>query len=1181
MPGLFTNFAGMKWQSLFWSRALLVVVPLLLSMFSTKQLGGQDVVINEVVPSNTSYPDNFTNYSDWIEIYNAGTTAVDLTGMGLSDELDFEGSWKFSELTLPSASRLLIFASGKDIGEILSYHTIINQGDDWKYLVPLQEMPPSWRMPGFDDTDWEIGATGLGYGDGDDNTLLPSGTGSVYLRKSFDPGDLSDIAAMLLHVDYDDAFVAYVNGVEVARANIGAVGLEPSFNAVPYEDHEAVMYSGNPPDMVDLSSVIPYLQQGENVLAVQVYNISSTSSDLTIIPFLTIGRKDGSIGSVPPVLPVPQSYLHSDFKLSAGGETVYLFSKEGEILDAIIFPAFPDDFSYGRLQDGAADWVIFGTPTPEQPNGGTYYTGINPDTIVFSHLPGQYKEPFLLTLSGSDSIRYTLDCTEPTAFSSLYTDPLMIDESTILKATIFDSDLLGRKYSMTYIVSPDHSLPVISLITEPDFLWDEDIGMYVYGNSYQNQLPYFGANFWEDWEYPFVINYFDTSGSMAWQGEAGAKIFGGWSRAADQRSFSLFARQEFGTGKFNYKFFEERPYDEFESLILRNSGNDWAYSMIRDVVMTSLMENSHVDYQSCQPVVTYLNGEYWGFYNMREKISEHYLASLHGVDPDEIDLLENDAEVKHGTNADYIALRTFIETHSMADSANFAWVRNLIDERSFIQYQVAQIYYNNQDWPGNNLRYWKAGDGKWRWILFDTDFGLGLFDPYGYLANTLEFATATNGPSWPNPPWSTLFLRRFLENNRFRRDFINALADAMNSIYLPSYAIARVDSIADNIWSEIHRHRQRWGQSISSWNSSVGRMRTFFSKRPEYMRTHIMNKFDLPDDHAITTSINDVEAGSIRVNSLAIDVALWNGIYFEDNPIQLTAFPKPGYKFDHWSGNVDSSDPMIWVNMKSAMHVEAIFSMADDPGQLLVINEVNYNSAFDPDPGDWVELYNASGVATDISGYTLADSDSTHAFVFPAGTIINPTGFLVLCQDSASFTTAFPGVDNFIGEIDFGFSSEGDAVVVYDLSGGLMDSVYYLPDLPWPEEANGHGPTLELLSPELDNALPESWHAFPGHGTPGKMNHYISGIADQASPVLFSVFPNPTSDKLNIHVDHPTLKITSVRIYDLQGILHGAHDVAGTIRSFSFDISQLHPGQYLLLVTLSDGSTLRRMVQKH
>ena len=168
-----------------------------------------------------------------------------------------------------------------------------------------------------------------------------------------------------------------------------------------------------------------------------------------------------------------------------------------------------------------------------------------------------------------------------------------------------------------------------------------------------------------------------------------------------------------------------------------------------------------------------------------------------------------------------------------------------------------------------------------------------------------------------------------------------------------------------------------------------------------------------------------------------------------------------------------------------------------------------------------------------------------------------------------------------MGELDFGFSSEGDAVVVYNDSGELMDSVYYLPGLPWPEEANGHGPALELISPELDNAMPENWHAFPGYGTPGKTNHYISRVGQQGVPAMLTVYPNPATDRLSVRLDHPSLKVISVRIYDLQGILRIEHDAPGKAGAFSFDISRLHSGQYLLLATLNDGSMQRRMVQKH
>jgi hypothetical protein len=565
---------------------------------------------------------------------------------------------------------------------------------------------------------------------------------------------------------------------------------------------------------------------------------------------------------------------------------------------------------------------------------------------------------------------------------------------------------------------------------------------------------------------------------------------------------------------------------------------------------------------------------------MREKINEHFIASLHNVKAGEVDLLEQDGEIKHGDNVEYIELREFIASNSMAVDENYEYVTDRIDEINFIQYQVAEIYYNNGDWPGNNIDYWKAGDGKWRWILFDTDFGLGVFDPNGYKYNSLAFATDPYGPAWPNPPWSTLFLRKLLENEQFRRKFVNYFADAMNSVFLPGSAVTHVAVMAAGIEGEIFRHRQRWGQSVSSWQTSVNRMKTFFTGRPGVARNFIMDEFDLPAVHEISIYNDQPAQGSVRVNSLVIESPYWSGKYFQDNPISLTAFPKPGYKFDHWSGDVNSSEPMVFINLAQASSVTAHFVTAGSINQPVVINEINYNSPDNPDPSDWIELFNYSEAAVELSGWIFSDGDSTHAFVIPDSTLLEAGGFLVLCRDITDFTQVYPDVEHVLGGFEFGLSSAGDAVCLYDLAGALLDSVHYLPSAPWPEEANGMGPTLELISPDLDNVLPESWHAFQGYGTPGALNHYISGIKKVAAGDRLRIFPNPARDLLNLVLDAPNLTFASIRFIDQKGVILKDSKVSPGLSAMTADVSSLRTGQYLVLVVLSDGSMISVKMQK-
>jgi len=1143
-------------------------------------LGGsaQNVLINELVSVNTVFLDDFGKSSDWIELYNSSNSIQDLSGMRISDRPDLENAWEIGDMKMEPKSYLIIFASGRNISKTITYQTIIERGDTWKYRVPSQNLGESWRKTDYNDSSWSNGASGFGYGDGDDNTYLSNGLKSIFIRKKFTVSDTADILEMVLHVDYDDAFIAYINNHEIARSNIGSPGQEAGYNATPFTDHEALIYGGGYPDEFRLNDIGSFLQEGENVLCIQGYNISTSSSDFSLIPFLTVGTANGSDHSVPEILPLTGNQLHTDFKLSSTGENLYLFNADGTFSDSIAFPALLPDISFGRKTGTSADWVVFNEPSPGNPNSGTYYLGINPDTIVFSHPSGIYGSSFSLQLSGSNNIRYTKDNSVPKETSAKYQYPISISSNTMIRARIFEDDLISKVSSQNYLVNSTHTIPVVSLYTEEKYLWDNNIGMYTYGYNYDNNFPFFGANFWEDFEYPFHFSYFSPNGEVAFESNVSAKIFGGYSRGFAQKSFSLFARATDNVKSFKYPFFQTRPYSEFEALILRNAGNDWDRAFIRDAVMTGLVKETEVDIQAYQPVAAYLNGDYWGLYNMREKINEHYLASLHNINPDDVDLIELNGEIKVGSNTEYLQLRNYFSSHNLSNQTNYNYVISQLDETNFIQYQMANIYYDNTDWPGNNIRCWKTKDTKWRWIMYDTDFGLDLFDANGHYHNTLAFATTTNGSNWPNPPWSTLFLRRMLENDGFKLKFVNYLADAMNTIFLPDYAASFIEATANNISAEIVAHRNRW-EHYSNWNNEIKTMKNFFNIRPGVVRGFIKERFDLPATQRIYTQVNNTEMGIIQLNSLRITTSYWSGIYFQNNPITLTAVPKPGHVFDHWSGDRNDDTPTITINLTKNTSVKANFSKIEGLEQPVVINEINYNSNQNQNTADWIELHNFSDSEVNISGWTLKDMDDQHSFVLPENTVILPRGYHILCRNKTDFSYFNPFITFVTGNFDFGLGSDEDEVRLYNESGELMDSVHYLSIAPWPLNANGNGPTLELLSPELDNSLEGSWRAFPGTGTPGATNHFLSDTEDKGNRDGFEVFPNPAGDRITVRCLKTDQLISSIQIYDLSGRRLLAKQLNKT-KDLSIDLSELNPGHYYLFVMPNKGPLMGKLIEK-
>ena len=1112
---------------------------IILSILLMTTVSAQTIRINEVSSSNSLYFDEDGDTPDWIELYNFGSQTISLNNWTLSDDIQDLGKWAFPNLSLTPESYILLWASSKDRPNLSYFTTLINQGDIFQYLIPTSEPNPNWKNLDFDDSNWLQGGSGFGYDDGDDETITPDGTLSVYLRKLFNISDLQNLNSLILDIDYDDAFVAYINGIEVARANIN--GSPPAYNSGTIQNHEALMYNGGSPERFIITDLSPILIEGENILTIQGHNINSTSSDFTLIPFLSaIFSSPIQFGTTPPeILGFISDHLHTNFKISSNSETITLSNSSGEIIDQLTVENLPPDTSLG-VYENSPDLVIYSETTPGYQNSNNYFTGAIDESVVFSNNGGFLSESISLSLSGNSSgqvIRYTTDATIPTENDLIYSSPLEVSNNSTIRARIFQTNYLpSPTSSKSYVFDDVPDIDTVFLTTDPDNLFDEETGIYAFGEagSYDTSEPYFGANFWEDWERPVHISFYDSeTNEVESEFDGGLKIFGGWSRGQNpQRSLALYARGQYGYSKFEESFFEELSYDNFQSLVLRNSGQDWTRSSIKDITLTSLMRGSGLDFQEHIAVATYINSDYWGLYNLREKNNEHMLASKHNIDADDITILTNNAEVVEGNNTDYNNLIYYIEAVDLSVNTNFEHVNERVDIENYALYQAANIYYNNTDWPGNNIKFWNHPNGKWRWIMYDTDFGFGPYWNTGnYWEDTLSHALEPNESDWPNPSWSTLLFRKLTTNIGFRNQFINRYADEMNTRFLADNVKTHIDILHQKISSEIPFHYERWNKDPWLATYYKDKMKEFADQRPFYAKEHIKANFDLPDYHALTITNFEPSEGFVKVNNnLKIQEAYWSGDYFETVPIQLKAVPEAGYEFSHWGGESDSTEEIIYINLTDTTEVTPYFS-AVNSHDLIVINEINYNSGTDFNSDDWIELYNPNPYEVDISLWKLKDNDDSHEYLIPEGTVIEGEGFIVAVKDIADYASVFPDALNYIGDLGFGLGSSGDSVRLFDSENILQDQVIYTSESPWPNCADGTGYTLELNNPELDNSLAENWSCINLGGSSNAPNE--ESLSDlnivKNAPVIY---PNPAKSVINIMGDTSTFDMT---IYNVTG----------------------------------------------
>jgi hypothetical protein len=235
-------------------------------------------------------------------------------------------------------------------------------------------------------------------------------------------------------------------------------------------------------------------------------------------------------------------------------------------------------------------------------------------------------------------------------------------------------------------------------------------------------------------------------------------------------------------------------------------------------------------------------------------------------------------------------------------------VRGMVDTDNFATYSILQIFYDNQDWPGNNIKFWRprTPDGRWRWMLYDTDFGLGLRNA-NPAVDTLAFGLRPDGPGWPNPPWSTELLRTLVRNPTFRTDFINRYADFLNTILRPEVTRGVLDRTAAALRPEMSRQLQRWGaravapaEQVAAWERAVTGIGNWLQARPAHAFQHLANNFGLAGTWRLELQADPPGSGVFVLTAATVE-APFAGTYFRGVPVTVTAVPADGYQFAGWS----------------------------------------------------------------------------------------------------------------------------------------------------------------------------------------------------------------------------------------------------------------------------------------
>ncbi len=595
-------------------------------------------------------------------------------------------------------------------------------------------------------------------------------------------------------------------------------------------------------------------------------------------------------------------FLHTNFKIVSEGEDLVLTDNLGNEIDHVLPISMPTDVSYGRKPDGGPQFLYFDFPSPGFSNSLS-------NSLSFSHERGFYTNPFMFFItseSDEDQVYFTLDGSLPTTGSELFQDSILmgyknnlpnviseipttpdidevewkppagpVEKANIIRIRSFNNSIPSSKvYTLTFFVDPNifsrYPYPVLSLVTEASNLFDNDTGIYVPGVFWDESDPLWTGNYYQtgsDWERDIHIEYFDKTGEIGFFQDAGVRIHGKQTRRRPQKTFRLYARKEYGKDLFDFQLLPQKDLIEYKRFLITTSYGCWNNTVIKDVLTNDIIRDFEMDIMDYRLVVVFLNGEYWGIQNIREFQDENHLSLYYGIDKNSIDLLRYKDEIMYGSNESYNELVDFIRDNDISIPENYSYVASQIDIDNFIDYQIAEIYFNNYDWPATNIKFWRSSDidNKWRWLFYDIDGGWGV-----YSRNQLEHATLEGGTSWPNPDWSTLILRKLLENDMFRELFLQRFANLLNTTFQPGSVNLKIQEFVDFYEQELPAHIYRWGfpDSINAWKSSINwSLYGFANNRPCVMREHIIDYFDL-EEFGFSCDTNNIIDSSVIASGI-------------------------------------------------------------------------------------------------------------------------------------------------------------------------------------------------------------------------------------------------------------------------------------------------------------------------
>ncbi len=870
------------------------------------------VVINEGTNRNyLSIADEDGDYPDWIELFNAGPDTVHLLDYTLTDKVDNPVKWSFPNVTIAPGGFLTVFCSGKDRKPVTGFVHVVNSGP---FVASVGWNSHTLSTPFYWDGQSNLLVNTCSYSSAGyttnsvfDQTL----TGYPSTVFSFQDGSPAACSSAF-GTQADRRPDIRLNGIEVGQGN---------FQNSPY-DYPAPYgnwYWGARNQMLYPASDLVAAGMTAGPIDSIAFEVVSTDPN-TSYDYIEVHMKLVTYEQVSSAFdPVDTSrFLHTNFRIAGDGESVYLYSPQQELLSELFVHCSDLDNSTGLFPDATPPAFLFQEATPSATNNNSaVFTGYL-SAPAFSVPSGFYSNTVNVAISDPNPasvIHYTLDGSDPTPASPAYAGvPLGIGSSGVLRARAFNTGWLPSRITVaTYFFDVEHTTPVLSVVTDESNLYGP-AGIF--------------DNWWFDWERTAYVEYFDSLQQLVFSQRAGIQVDGGagGSRSQPQHSFRVELDDGvLGDGPVSYPLIPNRSnrflYGKF---YLRNGSNQYLVLPYKDACQVELMTaRTHGYYSAWRPVSVYINGSYFGLYELREKFDTEYFETLEGADPETMDILSLSYWYGGALRALAGNVDSFHDSYEAfdlldpADTSYWAQADQHFDLTWYTDYIIGESWIANNDWPWNNIKIYRSDMTDYRWRFCTIDLELSLqpngwtdcyFDHIGYMLSQS-----------PSIPYINIWLKS-IENERYRNYFINRFADVMNTAYRED----RLQNVENNFYfqtlAEMDDEYGRWGdpwnipQQVEAFSENHFLFQEQLFQRTQQVRNHIQDHFQLTNQVDVTLNVQPPGAGHILISTVTPDEYPWQGVYFNDVPIRVRAISGDGFQFDHWEDNgliADTLDPLF------------------------------------------------------------------------------------------------------------------------------------------------------------------------------------------------------------------------------------------------------------------------------